>query len=54
MTNHICATEVPPGSPPPVMPPSPETPDEIVELPPSEPTQPIREPGKVIPTQALA
>lgn len=44
---------VPPGSPPPVMPPSPEPPPEVIELPPGEPVQPVREPGKVNPAQAF-
>lgn len=44
---------VPPGSPPPVMPPSLEPPPEVIELPPGEPVQPVREPGKVAPAQAF-
>ena len=43
---------VPPGSPPPVMPPSPEPPPEVIDLPPGEPVQPVREPGQVNPAQA--
>lgn len=47
-------TQIPPEMPPPVMPPMPGPggPPEIIEPPPTEPTIPVREPGKVTPLQA--
>ncbi|MDI1273946.1 hypothetical protein [Polaromonas sp.] len=44
---------LPPGSPPPVMPPVQEPSPEVIELPPGEPVQPVREPGQVNPAQAF-
>lgn len=46
-------TQVPTEMPPPVMPPLPDAPPEVTEPPPVEPTLPVREPGKVIPMQAI-
>jgi hypothetical protein len=48
-------TQIPPEMPPPVMPPmpGPGSPPEIIEPPATEPTIPVREPGKVTPVQAL-
>lgn len=43
--------EVPPDSVPPVMPPKPEPPPEVIDLPTGEPVQPVREPGQVNPAQ---
>ncbi|MDI1239253.1 MAG: hypothetical protein PSV26_17355 [Polaromonas sp.] len=44
---------LPPGSPPPVMPPAQDPSPEVIELPPGEPVQPVREPGHVSPAQAF-
>jgi hypothetical protein len=48
-------TQIPTEMPPPVMPPmpGPGSPPEIIEPPATEPTIPVREPGKVTPVQAL-
>lgn len=51
-TPHSWKAHVPPDSPPPVMPPSSEPPPEVIDLPPGEPIQPVREPGQVNPAQA--
>jgi Wiskott-Aldrich syndrome protein len=59
MTRLTCATEpdpgtqIPPEMPPPVMPPVPDAPPEIHEPQPTEPTLPVREPGRVIPAQVI-
>ncbi len=47
-------THIPTEMPPPVMPPmpGPGSPPEIIEPPLTEPTIPVREPGKVTPVQA--
>jgi Wiskott-Aldrich syndrome protein len=45
-------TQIPTEMPPPVMPPMPGVAPEITEPPPAEPTLPVREPGRVFPTQA--